>query len=143
MFKVSSKSTNKSCGICSKLTIKALAQRQWHRSDVSIVNFEHISHLFSSGSILDLELVNASWEYFCGTLSRCLTLRPLKWKSKRWTWDQPCQTFMMKLFSICFSIRTYSIQPLLNMMLQDDKVENHIRNLIIKSWDKSCLLNLD
>ena len=112
LFKVSSKSTNKSCDICSKLTIKALAQRQWHRSDVFIVNFEHISHLFSSVSILDLELVNASWEYFCGTLSRCLTLRPLKRKSKRWTWDQPCQTFMMKLFSICFSIRTYSIQPL-------------------------------
>ena len=30
----------------SKLTIKTLEQRQWCRSDVFILNFEQISHLF-------------------------------------------------------------------------------------------------
>ena len=33
------------CEICSKLTIKTPEQRQWRRSGVFIVNFEHISHL--------------------------------------------------------------------------------------------------
>ena len=31
--------------MCSKLTIKSPLQRQWHRSGIFIVNFEHISHL--------------------------------------------------------------------------------------------------
>ena len=33
------------CEIYSKLTIKTLERRQWRRSGVFIVNFEHISHL--------------------------------------------------------------------------------------------------
>ena len=33
------------CDICSKLAIKTPEQRQLRRSDVFIVNFEHISHL--------------------------------------------------------------------------------------------------
>ena len=31
--------------ICSKLIIKTSERRHWHRSDVSIVNLEHILHL--------------------------------------------------------------------------------------------------
>ena len=31
--------------MCQKLTIKSPEQRQWHRSGVFIVNFEHISRL--------------------------------------------------------------------------------------------------
>ena len=38
--------------ICSKLTIKT-----WRRSDVFVINFEHISHLFS----VDFEQANVSW----------------------------------------------------------------------------------
>ena len=38
--------------ICSKLTIKT-----WRRSDVFVINFEHISHLFS----VDIEQANVSW----------------------------------------------------------------------------------
>ena len=34
---------------------------QWRRSGLFIVNFEHISHLFSSASIIDFEQVNVSW----------------------------------------------------------------------------------
>ena len=41
------------CEICSKLTIK---------TKVFIVNFEHISHLCSSVSIVNFEQVNAGWE---------------------------------------------------------------------------------
>ena len=33
------------CEVCSKLTTKTPERRQQRRSDVFIVNFEHISHL--------------------------------------------------------------------------------------------------
>ena len=46
LFKVNNRNTRKSCEICLKLTIKTLEQRYWRRSEVFIVNFEHISHLF-------------------------------------------------------------------------------------------------
>ena len=46
LFKVDNRNTRKSCEICSKLTIKTPEPRQWRRSGVSIVDFEHISHLF-------------------------------------------------------------------------------------------------
>ena len=42
MFKVNTKSTKTSCEICSKLTVKTPERRQWRRSGVFIVNFEHI-----------------------------------------------------------------------------------------------------
>ena len=45
MFNVSNRSTRTRCEICSKLTIKTPERRQWRRSGVFIVNFEHISHL--------------------------------------------------------------------------------------------------
>ena len=45
LFKVNSRNTRKRCEICSKLTINTPERRQWRRSGVFIVNFEHISHL--------------------------------------------------------------------------------------------------
>ena len=45
MFKVNNRSTRTRCDICSKLTIKTPERRQWRRSGLFIVNFEHISHL--------------------------------------------------------------------------------------------------
>ena len=45
MFKVNNRNTRTSCEICSKLTIKIPEQRQWRRSGIFIVNFEHISQL--------------------------------------------------------------------------------------------------
>ena len=44
MFKVNNKNTRTRCEICSKLTIK-IPEQQWHRFDVFIVNFEHISQI--------------------------------------------------------------------------------------------------
>ena len=44
--------------ICSKLTIKTPKRRHWRRFHVFIVNFEHISHLCSSVSIVNFEQVN-------------------------------------------------------------------------------------
>ena len=46
MLKVSNINTRKKCEIYWNLTIKALEQRQWCRSGVFIVNFEHISRFF-------------------------------------------------------------------------------------------------
>ena len=47
MFKVNNINTRRRCEICSKLTLKTPERRykHWRRSGVSIVNFEHISHL--------------------------------------------------------------------------------------------------
>ena len=45
MFKINNRNTRTRCKICSKLTIKTPQRRQWRRSGVFFVNFEHISHL--------------------------------------------------------------------------------------------------
>ena len=45
MIKVNKTNTGKRYGIRSKLTIKTSKPRPWHRSDIFIVIFEHISHL--------------------------------------------------------------------------------------------------
>ena len=47
--------------ICSKSTIKTPNRCQWHHFGVFIVNFEHISHLCSSASIVNFEHVLAGW----------------------------------------------------------------------------------
>ena len=46
LFKGNNRNTIKKYEICSKLTIKTPERRQWRRSGVLTVNFEHISHLF-------------------------------------------------------------------------------------------------
>ena len=48
--------------MCSKLTIKTPKRRHWRCFGVFIVNFEHISHLCSSVSVVNFELVNVGWE---------------------------------------------------------------------------------
>ena len=53
-----SRSITKRYGIFSKLTIKTPELRYWHRSGVFNGNFEHISYLFFSVSIVDFEQVN-------------------------------------------------------------------------------------
>ena len=45
MFKVNNRNTSTRCEICSKLTITTPEQRQWRRSGVFIINFEHITYL--------------------------------------------------------------------------------------------------
>ena len=55
LFKVNKKDTRKRCKICSELTIKTLEGRQWRRSDVFIVNSEHILSV-------DCEQTNFCWE---------------------------------------------------------------------------------
>ena len=46
LLKVNNRNTRKRCEICLKLTIKIPEQRHRRRSSVSVVNSEHISHLF-------------------------------------------------------------------------------------------------
>ena len=63
LFKVNNRNTRTRCAICSKLTIKTSERRQYCRSGVFIVNFEHISHLVpcSSVSSVNFEHVIAGW----------------------------------------------------------------------------------
>ena len=45
LLKINNRNARTRCEIYSKLTIKTPEQRQWRRSSVFIVNFEHISHV--------------------------------------------------------------------------------------------------
>ena len=56
LLKVSNRNTGTRCEICSMLTVKTPAGRQWRRSGVFIVNFEHISHLFLVFLLLTLNM---------------------------------------------------------------------------------------
>ena len=62
MLKVNDRNTRSRYEICSKLTIKTPEQRQWRRSGVFVVNFEHISHRVLSVSVVNFEHVIAGWE---------------------------------------------------------------------------------
>ena len=61
-LKLTVETLEQKCEICSKLTIKTPKQRHWHRFGVFVVNFEHISYLCSTVSIVNFEQVNASWD---------------------------------------------------------------------------------
>ena len=56
LLKVNKKNTRTRWEICSELTIKTQERRQWRRSDVFIVNFEHISHLIQVFLLLTLNM---------------------------------------------------------------------------------------
>ena len=45
LLKANNRSTRTKCEMFSKLTVKTLQRRHWHRSGVFIANFEHISYL--------------------------------------------------------------------------------------------------
>ena len=45
LLEFNNKNTKTSCEVCSDLTIKTPERRQWRRSGVFIVNFDHILHL--------------------------------------------------------------------------------------------------
>ena len=48
--------------MCSKLTIKTPERRHSHHSGVFMVNLGHITHLFSSVSVVDFEQINVRWD---------------------------------------------------------------------------------
>ena len=55
LLKFNDRNARTRCEICSKLTIKA-PERQWRRSGVFVVNFEHISHLVLVFMLLTLNM---------------------------------------------------------------------------------------
>ena len=59
LLKVSNKNTRTRCETCSKLTIKTPERRQWRRSGVFIVNFEHKLHLVLVFFIVNFKYVIA------------------------------------------------------------------------------------
>ena len=54
--KVNNRNTRTRCETCSKLTIKIPERRQWRRSGIFIVNFEHILHLVLVFLLLTLNM---------------------------------------------------------------------------------------
>ena len=58
LLKVINGNTETLCEICSKSTIKTLAQRHWCCTDVFTAIFEQISHIFFDVFIIDFEQVN-------------------------------------------------------------------------------------
>ena len=75
------------CEICSKLTIKTPKRRHLRRVGVFIVNFEHISHLCFSVSIVKFEQVNAGWDISPLAMWCCITCRMLDKKKRLKTWN--------------------------------------------------------
>ena len=55
-LKANNRNTRTRCEICSKLTIKTPERLQRRRFDVSIVNFEHISHVVLVFLLLTLNM---------------------------------------------------------------------------------------
>ena len=56
LLKVNNRNSRARCEICSKLTMKIPQRRQWRRSGIFIVNFEHISHLVLVFLLLTLSM---------------------------------------------------------------------------------------
>ena len=69
MLKVNNTNTRTRCEIYSKSTIKTREQCHWHHCGVFIVNFEHISHSFSSVFIVNFEQLNTDWDFMFGLIS--------------------------------------------------------------------------
>ena len=57
LLKVNNRNTRIRCEICSKLTIKIPKRRQWRRSGIFIVNFEHTPHLVLVFLLLTLNIL--------------------------------------------------------------------------------------
>ena len=72
MLKVNNGNSRKRYEICSKLAIKTPGRRQWRRSGVLIVNFEHISNILllfllltlNSKCLLGKHLINVPMNLF-------------------------------------------------------------------------------
>ena len=56
LLKVNNRNTRTRCEKCSKLTIQTPERRQWRRSGVYIVKFEHFSHLVLVFLLLTLNM---------------------------------------------------------------------------------------
>ena len=56
LLRVNNRNTRTRCEVCSKLTTKTPEWRQWRRSGVFIVNFEHIPHLLLVCLLLTLNI---------------------------------------------------------------------------------------
>ena len=56
LLKVNYRNTRTRYEICSKLTLKIPERRQWHRSGIFTVNFEHISHFVLVFLLINLNM---------------------------------------------------------------------------------------
>ena len=56
LLKINNRNTRARCETCSEFTIKTPERRQWPRSGVFIVNFEHISYLVLVFLLLTLNM---------------------------------------------------------------------------------------
>ena len=80
---MNNRNIRKSCKICSKLTIKIPERLHLCSSGKFIVNFEHVSQLFSNVSVLDFEHVFVCWVWLTPRnskmpsylLENCLNMR--------------------------------------------------------------------
>ena len=76
LLKFSNRNTRKRCETCSKVTVKTTEWRQWCRSGVFIVNFEHISLLFLVFLLLTLDKSTLLGLLFIIIVTQCDALSP-------------------------------------------------------------------
>ena len=81
LIEVNNRNIRKRYKICSKLTIKTPERRQWRRSGVFIVNFEHISHIVLVLLLLTLNMYLPAGKsecfYYTVTVSSCVVMKDL------------------------------------------------------------------
>ena len=111
LFKFNNRNSRKRYETCSKLT-KIPERRQWRRSDVFIVNFEHILHLFL-------------FKCFCRCTSKCWLrgrfLAMLKWLENCSERPQSCYWSKYKLFwKETVTVEVQSIDLVLMAIFKND-----------------------
>ena len=75
LLKVSNRNTRTRCGICSNITIKRPERRHWRRSDVFIVNFEHVIAGWENPSKSAFWTLDNIKNWTCRTFQRMLWMK--------------------------------------------------------------------
>ena len=106
LFKFNIRNTARRCKICSKLTIKTLERRQWHRSSVFYCQLWTYFTPFTSIFIADLEEVNVSWVTLL-TFLAIPNIDPID--TKQSIFEDPSSGSKYTIYFPCLSVSTSTI----------------------------------
>ena len=102
LLKVNTRNTSKRCEICLKITKKTPERRDWFRSGVFIVNFEHKLHLFLLFLFLTLNIYLFSTATYETNFNRDFSGGDLDVLRKKWSF--PLRITLYKKWSFLLRI---------------------------------------